>query len=157
MSDWTDAINAIEDKLNNVADIGNIHKNEPLTRNWDQYIKEHKFTTVGGRNTIRAWIIRRTGIRDIWVTNTQSYLEHEFTVFFFFAYADGITSPDTETEFQDILESVLTEFREDYRLNNVFDTREPPVVNVVPELAVFGPAGCHAGTLVIRGQIDHTF
>lgn len=157
MSDWTDAITAITDKLNNVADIGNIHANEPLARDWNEYIKEHKFVTVGGRNTIRTWIIRRTSMQDIWVTNTQSYLEHEFTAFFFFAYADGVTSADTETEFQEILESVLAEFRTDYRLNNTFDTREPPVVNIVPELAQFGPPGCHAGTLVIRGQIDKTF
>ncbi len=157
MSDWTDVIAAIEDKLNNVADIGNIHANRPLATNWNEYNKKHGYITVGGRDTIRTWIIRRTGMRDIWVTNTQSYLEHEFTAIFFFAYADGVTAADTETEFQEILESVLTEFREDYRLNNTFDTREPPIINIVPELAQFGPPGCHAGTLVIRGQIDHTF
>jgi len=70
MSDWTDISDAIETKLNSIADIGKIHKDYPLSTNWTEFINE-SIVVISGKKRVRAWVILRTAIRDEWLTQTQ--------------------------------------------------------------------------------------
>lgn len=154
MSDFSTIAAAIETKLNGITNIGKVHIGWPLIVNWDDYLQECKFT-VGADDFIRACFISRVRLVDQWVTQTQSYSVQEWHVDCYFGYADGVTGPASEAGFQDFMEQVLKEFREDYSLGDIVDVQEPP--EMAMSLELFGRVTCHVGRIILRYEVDKTF
>jgi len=155
VSDFTTVANALKAELDSITDIGKTHIGWPLMTNWSEYLAESKFTTGGGKDVIRVWIINRTVLSEIWVTQTQSYSVQTWEITGYLGYADGITTVQTEAESQEFCEFVFKEIRENYNLGNIFDTQEAPELRISLEL--FGRVACHVARIILRGEIDKTF
>ncbi|MHC4397844.1 MAG: hypothetical protein ACYS1A_19540 [Planctomycetota bacterium] len=171
MGRFTDVADALEAKLLAIVDpnnasnvgeqyIGKIHKGNPYTDNWGEYLEKNTVLTINGVNAVRVWIINRTQVADTWITQTQTFAPETWILEGWFGYVSGDLNSDlqSEPEFQDWLDTVFDKLRSDYRMGDNFDTRQPPTTQPdIHRLLRYGNVLCHHVEITFSGEDDKTF
>lgn len=170
MGRFSDVANVLESKLLAIVDpdnpgnsgekyIGKIHKGNPYTEHWAEYLENNAVLTINNVKAVRVWIINRTQNIEEWITQTQSYVTETWILEGWFGYTTSALNSgiDSEPEFQDWLDTVFDKLREDYRLGAQFDTRQPPSTQPdIHRLIRYGNILCHHVEITFSGQRDET-
>lgn len=170
MGRFTDVADVLESKLLAIIDpdnptnlgekyIGKIHKGNPYTDNWDEYLENNAVLTINNNKAVRVWIINRTQNVESWQTLTQSFVTETWILEGWFGYTTATLNSDidSEPEFQDWLDTVFDALRQDYRLGDQFDTRLPPSTQPdINRLLRYGNVLCHHVEITFSGERDET-
>jgi hypothetical protein len=170
MGRFTDVADVLETKLLSIVDpdnptntgekyIGKIHKGNPYTDNWGEYLENNVILTINNTRAVRVWIINRTQDTETWSTTTQSWVTENWILEGWFGYVSGTLNSaiQSEPEFQDWLDTVFDVLRPDYTLSGEFDTRQPPSTQPdMHRLLRYGNVLCHHVEIIFSGERDET-
>ena len=153
MSDHQDLLDAIEARLNTVANIGVVHDRVRFSAAWDDYL-DHFKTTIGGVDQIRGWQIVVPEIASTAQRMGAIEREYRIEIFGILGLADGSNTAATFIALVALVLDAL-DFRTDLSLSGVVDYSVGPATARFEE-RMFGSVLCHAVTIVVPATVRKT-
>jgi len=103
------------------AGCSNIYERKRWTNNEDKFRSIFK-KTVNGVTHIEGWFIQRVNTQEQFLTNRENLFVHTWHIQGIYGIDDDA---DSETTFQDLIETICTTFRGDWHLNSTCENINP--------------------------------
>jgi hypothetical protein len=149
MSSYTALRDALETRLDTVANVGQTHNRERYTSNWSDFLAMMT-ATIGGQKQVRGWWVSRDGFTDEPSDFGNINRVHQFVVRGVQSLNDG---DNTETTFQNLVEEVAAAVANDDALA-VAAVGEWDVgpARVTMDTRMFGSVLCHYAEIQVPVQ-----
>jgi hypothetical protein len=150
-SNYTLILAAIENYLEVVVGIGQVHMYQRHVGDWKQMLAT--FTTGTAPNVrLNGWMVSRRAVTEKRLTNVEVLRTHTFVLRGVMGVKD---SANTESTFQLLVEAVCDSFRESVTLIGAAETHEPASFSEIG-YRMFGGVLCHycEGTLLVNERLQ---
>lgn len=168
-SHFDTAAGYIKAELEKITDIGQIHIDDPKTRDVEDRRENFEYTLTAapdaGEVVYRVWFIDNPDLNVLLGTSTQTFFTERWEIHGFFAYIDDPDGAKTfadKSKFEEFKRNVLKQFFTNlglygqYEGVNVFKTVGPAATSTMVR-ATFANIVCWHLTISFEGTYDETF
>ena len=141
-SNYTAIVTALGTWLTD-AGAPNVHPRQRHVAFWSKLMTLFK----GDEDIVHGWTISRSAVAEEWETNKEVERHHTFKIRGIYGASDA---NDSETAFQEFIETVSDKWREDFDLDGTAEQRSPLQFPVI-DYRLFGGILCHyaEGTVTV--------
>ena len=140
---YSNIITAVKDKLSGITNIGVVYDYERFSAHWNEYLNQFKYTDADLGDTIKGWVITRRSTAESNITVASNSRVHTVIIRGFLALNDA---DETEKKFQELIETICDEFRDDIQVDGTAFLSEP-IQLTVQEPREFGSVIVHYAEL----------